>query len=267
MLGNSNPPIALMRSFSRSPAVNIGLSIAIATGLYGISFGALGVASGLSIWQTIALSLLMFTGGSQFAFIGVVSGGGSGSAAFGAAALLGIRNVVYGMQMNRMLKPRGWHKFVAVQITIDESTATAAGQTDVDEQRRGFWTAGLDIFILWNLFTAIGAVLGDAMGDPRRWGLDGAAVAAFLGLLWPRLQAREPVALAIVCALVTVLVVPFVPPGVPILVAAGAAAAWGWFSRGSSDEGLEPDVDPAKYERASGNETSDADTTQREERS
>ncbi|MGO1518163.1 MAG: AzlC family ABC transporter permease, partial [Arthrobacter sp.] len=88
--------------FSQSPAVKTGLSIAVATGLYGISFGALAVASGLGFWQTVALSALMFTGGSQFAFIGVVAGGGAGSAAFGAATLLGIRNIIYGMQMNSM---------------------------------------------------------------------------------------------------------------------------------------------------------------------
>jgi predicted branched-subunit amino acid permease len=243
-----------------SPAVRIGLSIAVATGLYGVSFGALGVASGLSVWQTIALSALMFTGGSQFAFIGVISGGGTGGAAFGAAALLGIRNAVYGMQMNRMLRLTGWRKFAAAQVTIDESTATASGQTDPGEQRRGFWAAGLGIFVLWNLFTAIGAILGDAMGDPRRWGLDGAAVAAFLGLLWPRLRAREPVALAVVCALATVLAVPFVPPGVPIILAAAVAAIWGWFSRGPAEEGLEPDVDPHEYDQAPAEVSSDADT-------
>lgn len=230
-----------------SPAVRIGLSIAVATGLYGISFGALGVASGLSVGQTLALSLLMFTGGSQFAFIGVIGGGGTGAAAFGAATLLGVRNAVYGMQMNAMLRPRGWRKLVAAQLSIDESAATAAGQLDPDEQRRGFWTAGLGVFVLWNLFTAVGAVLGDALGEPRRWGLDGAAVAAFLGLLWPRLRAREPAAIAVVCALVTVVAAPLVPPGVPILVAALVAALWGGFGRGPADEGLEPDVDPAAY--------------------
>ena len=237
-------------SFSPSPAVKIGLSIAVATGLYGVSFGALGVASGLSVWQTVALSALMFTGGSQFAFIGVVAGGGAGSAAFGAATLLGVRNAVYGMQMNRMLRPRGWRRLLAAQVTIDESAATAAGQLDPDEQRRGFWVAGLGVFALWILFPLAGALLGDALGDPRRWGLDGAAVAAFLGLLWPRLRAREPVALAVVCALATVLALPRVPPGVPILLAALVAALWGWFSRGPADEGLEPDVDPAGYEDA-----------------
>lgn len=108
------------------------------------------------------------------------------------------------------------------------------------------------MFVLWNLFTLAGALLGDALGDPRRWGLDGAAVAAFLGLLWPRLRAREPVALAVVCALVTVLAMPWVPPGVPILLAALVAALWGWYSRGPADEGLEPDVDPADYDAAGG---------------
>lgn len=227
-----------------TPAVRIGLSIALATGLYGVSFGALAVASGFSVGQAAALSLLMFTGGSQFAFIGVIGAGGSGMAAFGAATLLGIRNAVYGAQINRMLRPRGWLRPLSAQLTIDESAATAAGQDAPAEQRRGFWVAGVGVYLLWNLFTLLGALLGDALGDPRRWGLDGAAVAAFLGLLWPRLRAREPLAIAVTCALVTVLALPWAPPGVPILLAAAVAALWGWFGRGPADEGLEPDVTP-----------------------
>lgn len=216
----------------QSPGVKLGLSIALATGLYGVSFGALGVAAGLGVWQVAALSLLMFTGGSQFGFIGVIAGGGAGPAAFGAAALLGVRNAVYGMQLNQMLLPRGWRKLLAAHITVDESTATAASQVDPVEQRRGFWTAGFAIFALWNAFTLAGALLGDALGDPRRWGLDGAAVAAFLGLLWPRLRHREPVVVAVTCGLATVLAMPWVPSGIPVLVAAAVAAAWGWLGRG-----------------------------------
>jgi len=231
-------------STALTPAVRIGLSISVATGLYGISFGALSVASGLDFWQTMALSLLLFSGGSQFAFIGVVAGGGSGLAAMGAATLLGMRNGIYGMQLNALLQPKGWRRFAAAQVTIDESTATSTGQTDPAEQRRGFWTAGVGVFVLWNIFTAVGALAGSALGDPKQWGLDGAAVAAFLGLLWPRLNGREPVAIAVVCALATVLAVPLVPAGVPILVAALVAAVFGWFSSGPRDEGLEPDVDP-----------------------
>lgn len=217
----------------------MGLSIAVATGLYGISFGALSVAAGLDVWQTMALSSLMFTGGSQFAFIGVMAGGGTGSAALGAATLLGVRNAVYGMQMNRLLQPQGWRKCLAAHLTIDESAATASGQLEPAEQQRGFWVAGVGVFVLWNLVTLLGALLGDALGDPRKWGLDGAAVAAFLGLLWPRLQQREPVALAVLCGVVTMLAIPLLPPGLPILVAAVVGAAWGWWrSARRSQEGL-----------------------------
>ncbi|WP_082177762.1 AzlC family ABC transporter permease [Arthrobacter sp. RIT-PI-e] len=228
----------------RSPALRIALSVSIATGLYGISFGALSVAAGLDVLQTLALSLLLFSGGSQFAFIGVLAGGGGGISAMSAAALLGIRNGVYGMQVNLLLRPRGWRRLAAAHVTIDESVATATGQGDPAEQRRGFWGAGLGVFVLWNLFTLVGALAGDALGDPARWGLDGAAVAAFLGLLWPRIRARQPAAIAVVCAVVTLLTVPFVPPGIPILVAALVAGVLGFAGFGPRTEGLEPDVEP-----------------------
>lgn len=232
-------------SLLKSAAFKVGVSISAAVGIYGVSFGALATASGLSVLQACALSLLMFTGGSQFAFIGVISGGGSGAAATAAAVLLGLRNGVYGMQLNVMLRPRGvLAKVGHAQLTIDESMATATGQTEPREQRIGFLTAGLGIFCMWNLFTFIGAMAGNAIGDPKTYGLDGAAVAAFLGLLWPRLKGREPIAIAVVCGLVTALAVPFVPGGVPIIVAAVVAALIGWFSHGRADEGLEPDLDP-----------------------
>lgn len=208
-----------------TPAIRMGLSIAIAVGLYGISFGALAVAAGLSVWQACALSALMFTGGSQFAFIGVLGGGGGLPAATAAASLLGIRNAIYGVQLSTLLRPQGWWRPLQAHLTIDESMATASAQTDADEQRRGFWTAGVGVWLLWNLFTLVGALLGSRIGDPQAWGLDGAAVAAFLGLLWPRLKGRDAFAMAAAAALATVVAVPFVPPGVPIIVAAAVSAA------------------------------------------
>lgn len=224
--------MSIRRTISESPGLRAGLSIGVAVGLYGISFGALATTAGLSPWQAIALSLLMFTGGSQFAFIGVLSGGGSPGAAVGAASLLGIRNAVYGIQINALVQPPPRLKPLAAQVTIDESTATALGQTSATEQRRGFWSAGLAVFILWNVFTAVGAFAGQALGDPKQWGLDGAAVAAFLGLLWPRLKKREPVAIAVVCAVVTAVAVPWLPAGVPILLAAVVSAGLGLWTGG-----------------------------------
>jgi predicted branched-subunit amino acid permease len=212
-----------------TPAIRMGLSIAIAVGVYGVSFGALSVAAGLSVWQTVALSALMFTGGSQFAFIAVIGGGGTGAAAWAAATLLGIRNGIYGMQLKALLRPPGRLIPLMGQLTIDESTATAVAQDDHDERVRGFWTSGLGVYVMWNSFTLLGALAGNAIGDPKLWGLDGAAVAAFLGLLWPRLTGRDPIAVAIIAAVATIAMVPLVPPGIPVLVAAAVTAGvWAW---------------------------------------
>lgn len=200
----------------------MGVSIAAAVGVYGVSFGALSVAAGLTVAQTIVLSALMFTGGSQFAFVGVIGGGGSYPAALAAASLLGLRNGVYAVNLDGMLRPPGRLKPLYAHLTIDESMATASAQLDPDEQRRGFFTAGGGVWITWNLFTAVGAVAGSAL-DPQRFGLDGAAVAAFVGLLWPRLKNRAAWETAALCAVVTVLLVPVLAPGLPILVAGGAA--------------------------------------------
>ncbi|HSO69269.1 MAG TPA: AzlC family ABC transporter permease [Arachnia sp.] len=225
-----------------SPAQRRGLSVGVATGLYGISFGALAVAAGLTVGQACVLSLLMFTGGSQFAFVGVVGGGGALASATAAASLLGVRNAIYGVTANAMLRPSGWRRFAAAHLTIDESIATASAAEDPVEERRGFWAGGVAVFVLWNLFTLVGALLGDALGDPKAWGLDGAAVAAFLGLLWPRLRGRDPIAIAMVSAVVTVAVAPFVPAGIPIIVAAGVAVAMTLAQhRGASTAA--PDVD------------------------
>ena len=178
------------------------------------------------MWQTCALSALMFTGGSQFAFIGVVAGQGTGAAAWAAATLLGIRNGVYGMQLKALIRPPGRLIPLMAQLTIDESTATATAQDDHDERVRGFWTAGVGVYVLWNASTLVGALVGNSIGDLSAWGLDGAAVAAFLGLLWPRLHGRDPVAIAVVAALATLLTRPLLPPGIPVLVAAAVTAGW-----------------------------------------
>jgi predicted branched-subunit amino acid permease len=211
-------------------------SVGIATGAYGISFGALSVASGLDVWQTVALSALMFTGGSQFAFVGVIGAGGSGLAAIAAASLLGIRNGLYGLQVARFLDARGLRRLAAAHLTIDESTAVGVVQPTVSARRQGFGTTGIAVFLFWNAFTALGAVVGNAVGDPRRWGLDGAAAAAFLALLWPRLRSRDAAATAVAAVVVTLIAIPLTPPGIPVVAAVLAAVVVGlWSPRCPSD--------------------------------
>jgi branched chain amino acid efflux pump len=217
----------------RAVVLRQALSIGVATGAYGVSFGALAVAAGLSVAQTCALSLVMFTGGSQFAFVGVVGAGGSAGAAIATAALLGARNGFYGLQIARLLRPRGWRRPLAAQVTIDESTAVATAQVVVrpdrpELARLGFWATAAAVFALWNAATLVGALLGDALGDPRRYGLDAAAAAAFLALLWPRLASRRARAVAASAVLVASLLVPALPPGAPVLAAALVAVVAGW---------------------------------------
>lgn len=246
----SGPLMAKKTSSWMTPATKMGASIAIATGLYGISFGALSIAAGLNLWQTVVLSAIMFTGGSQFAFIGVIAGGGTGAAAFTAASLLGVRNAVYGMQIKQTLRPSALQVPLMAHVTIDESTATSLSQGTYPERVRGFWTAGLGVFLLWNFFTVAGALLGESLGDPAAWGLDGAAVAAFLGLLWPRLKTMEPQLIALGAALITAAAVPFTAPGIPILLTAACAVIFALlsFRRGepATEHGRREQIDGRK---------------------
>ena len=207
--------------------VRRALSVGLAASLYGVSLGALGVASGLTVAQTCVMSLLLFTGGSQFALVGIIGGGGSAASAITASSLLGIRNGLYGLQLKPILGVRGLRRVAAAQVTIDESTAVAVTQDEPPEQRRGFWITGAVIFVGWNLTTFIGALAGDALGDPKQYGLDAAAAGAFLGLLWPRLSTREPVAVAVGAALVAAVLVPVVPAGLPVVAAAVVAVVAG----------------------------------------
>jgi predicted branched-subunit amino acid permease len=207
------------------------LGIAVASGAYAISFGAISTAAGLSLLETCALSVLMFTGGSQFALVGVVGGGGSIWAGAAAAALLGSRNAMYGLRLSSILNLRGWRRPLAAQFVIDETTAMAIARDDPGLAGYAFWRTGMALFIFWNTGTLIGALATQAISDPRVFGLDAAPPAAFLALLAPRLRAREPLAIALAAAVVAILVLPFVPAGVPLLIVAVLVAVYGWLRR------------------------------------
>ena len=229
---------------ARSQVETMSLGVGIATGLYGISFGALAVAAGLEIWQAQLLSILMFSGGSQFAFIGVVASGGLASlpAAIASAWLLGIRNGFYALQMKPLLGVLGWKTPIAAQLNIDETTGVATAQSNLADTRKGFWLTGVSVFVFWNLLTFAGALLGESIGDPSAYGLDAAAAAAFLGLLWPRLRALQPIAVAVAAAVIAVVLSPLLPAGLPILIAALSAVVVGGFNVFAAkplDEGVE----------------------------
>ncbi|GAB3258929.1 AzlC family ABC transporter permease [Alteromonas gracilis] len=222
-------------------------AVSVATGAYGISFGAVSVASGLSVWQTCALSLLMFTGASQFALVGVLGAGGTPLSGAVTALLLGTRNTLYGLRLAPTLGWRGPRRLAAAQLVIDESTAMAVTRETREGARLGFLATGLGVFALWNLATLAGALTGDLLGDPRRFGLDAAVGAAFLALLWPRLTDSRNRLAAVLGAALALSLVPLTPAGVPVLAAGVVALGLGLIARDRPDatEIPGPDDTPA----------------------
>ncbi|MFN6292135.1 MAG: AzlC family ABC transporter permease [Candidatus Nanopelagicaceae bacterium] len=216
--------------FNKRTVLRDSLAVAIPVGTYGAAFGAASVAAGFSILQTCLLSLLLFSGASQFAVVGVMGAGGSALSAIATGSLLGFRNGLYGLKMAPILKLRGLKKILAAQLTIDESTGVAIGQESrgVEASRYGFWATGIGVYVFWNLFTLAGAIGAQAIGDPSAWGLDAAVPAAFLGLVWPRLIDTKTRFVAIAAALLAIALTPIAPAGVPIIATVAIAVIFGW---------------------------------------
>ena len=169
------------------------------------------------------MSLLMFTGASQFAAVAIIGAGGNPLSALGTALLLAARNGAYALSMGRIMPSGRAKKLVAAQLVIDESSAMAQAQRTLGAAQEAFWTTGLSVFIFWNLGTLIGVLLGEVIGDPMVWGLDAAFPAGFLALLAPHLKDRNKRRAALIGAGVAAVTIPFLPAGLPVLLAASGA--------------------------------------------
>ena len=188
---DSDPVDATSWDRLRREVVRDAAAVGVAVGTYGISYGALGTSSGLSVLQTCALSVLAFTGGSQFALIGVIGSGGAAASGVATALMLGFRNLLYGLRLAPTLQVHGAVRLPAAQLVIDETTAMTISQTQPRASRLAFWATGLMVYTLWNVATLVGAVGASALGDPKRFGLDAAVGAAFLGPAVAAAQARD----------------------------------------------------------------------------
>jgi predicted branched-subunit amino acid permease len=209
-------------------AVGVGLAV----GAYGLSFGAIATAAGLSVLEACALSLLLFSGGSQFAYVGAIASGGGPVAAVLTAVLLGTRNSLYGLRLAPLLRVRGARRLLAAQLTIDESAAMAVAQDTPPRSRLAFWATGTAVFVCWNAATVVGAVGAQSLSDPKTLGLDAAVGAAFLALVAPRRTETGALTVFVVAALVALALTPFLGYGLPVLLAAVAAVGAGWKARG-----------------------------------
>ncbi|MEV0113973.1 AzlC family ABC transporter permease [Streptomyces sp. NPDC050844] len=208
-----------------SAVVRDALGVGVAVGLSGFAFGVTSAGSGLTVLQTCALSLLVFTGASQFALVGALAGGGNPFTAAAGAFFLGVRNAFYGLRLSQLLAlPRAVRPFAAHWV-IDETTAVSLAQPTRRAARIGFTVTGLSLYVLWNLTTLLGALGAEAIGDTDAWGLDAAGPAVFLALLAPMLRTTTERAVAAVAVVLGLGLLPVLPAGVPVLVAALAVPA------------------------------------------
>jgi predicted branched-subunit amino acid permease len=225
--------LAHVSTAARSQTLRDAVGLGVAVGLYGAAFGAAAVAAGLTPWQAVTMSALMFTGASQFALVGVLGAGGSALAAVASALLLGTRNTVYGVRLVPLLRPRrGLRRFGTAHWVIDESTALAVAAPDRQLAWLAFLAGGGTIFLLWNATTLAGALGAAALSGTARAALDAVVPAAFLGLLWPRLRPAFPEAavqrrVALGGVVIALVLTPFVPPGVQVIAAVAAVALAG----------------------------------------
>ncbi|HWH31263.1 MAG TPA: AzlC family ABC transporter permease [Egibacteraceae bacterium] len=206
------------------------LVIGVAVGIYGVSFGVLAVAAGVSVWQAVGLSALVFAGGSQFAAVGVIAAGGAPLTAVAGGLLLNSRMAAFGLALAPVLGGSVPTRMLAAHLLIDESSAMALAEDDPRAARRAFWLTGVSVFVCWNAATLFGALAGSLIGDPEAIGLDAAFPAGFLALLGPLLTDRAARASALAGALIALALLPFTPAGVPIL-AASAGVLGGLLAR------------------------------------
>ncbi|MDR3083339.1 MAG: AzlC family ABC transporter permease [Streptomyces sp.] len=205
--------------------VRDALGVGVAVGLSGFAFGVTSAGSGLTLLQTCALSLLVFTGASQFALVGALAAGGNPFTAAAGAFFLGVRNAFYGLRLSQLLALRRGVRPFAAQWVIDETTAVALAQPSRRSVRIGFTVTGLTLYVLWNLTTLLGAVGAQAVDNTDAWGLDAAGPAVFLALLAPMLKTTAERAVAGAAVVLGLGLLPVLPAGVPVLVAALAAPA------------------------------------------
>ena len=210
----------------RAAIARAAAGIGVYAAAFGLAFGAVAVAAGLSVLQAVALSAVMFTGASQFALVGILAAAGSPFAALAAALLLGVRNAFYGVPVAGIVRPRGLGRLLTAHFVIDETTAMAVAQPERRAGRFAFWATGLSLCGMWNLGTLASALIGSSI-NTSTLGLDAAAPAIFLALLWPQLSRDRGHAVAVGAVIVSLALVTFTPAGVPIIAAAGVAIAAG----------------------------------------
>src|SRR5262245_61748482 len=199
------------RTIDRSLVRDVA-AIWLAVGFVGVSYGAIAVGSGVPLWATVAMSIFVFAGGSQFLAVGMLAAGNPLAAVLGGL-LLNARHLPFGIAVGDIISSSWRVRAVGSHVMVDEAVAFAMAQPDPVRRRHAYWLTGVGIFVVWNIGTVLGALLGQAVGDPSRLGLDAAFPAALIALLMPSFAAADARRVALVGAMLAVAVTPVLPAG------------------------------------------------------
>lgn len=200
---------------------DIGLTY-LAVFFIGLSYGAVAVASGFPLWVPAAQSVLVVAGASEFLFVGIVAAGGSPFAAALAGLLVNSRHLPYGLALPPGVTGRGWRRLFGTHLMNDESVVFALAQEDLRAKRAAYWACGLATVISWPGGAALGALIGSAVHDTGAFGLDAMFPAVILALIVKDLRDPRIMRAALAAAAIALAAAPFLPAGLPVLLALAA---------------------------------------------
>jgi 4-azaleucine resistance transporter AzlC len=212
---------SIYRTLARGTLRDIALAC-LAVWFIGLSYGAIAVASGFPLWFPAAQSVLVLAGASEFLFIGIVAAGGNPIAAALAGLLVNSRHLPYGLALPDVTTTgpgRIWRRLLASHVMNDETVVFALAQEDLPRKRAAYWTCGLGVLLCWPAGAVLGALIGGAIGNTNAFGLDAMFPAVILALIMPALRDRVTVRAALAGAAIALAATPFLPAGLPVLLA------------------------------------------------
>ncbi|MGV0156889.1 AzlC family ABC transporter permease [Rhodococcus sp. GB-02] len=214
---------SLWRTVDRD-TIRVTVLICLSVAVVGVSYGVTAGSAGFSIWQLLALAVLVLGASSEFLFIGIIAAGGGALAAVVAGLLINSRNFAYGLAAGSFLgearhRGSGWRKLVGAHLVNDESVAVAMAQGSVKQKRAAFWFCGIGIAVSWPIGALLGGLLGGVVQDPAALGLDAAFPVVILALVLPALREKVTLLAGVIGAAVAVATSPFLPSGTVPLVA------------------------------------------------
>ncbi|MEU2283866.1 AzlC family ABC transporter permease [Streptomyces sp. NPDC013178] len=219
---------SLLRTPWTRPLIRDSSLVWLASGVVGVSFGAISVAGGLPVWVPVAMSLVVYAGSAQFSAVGVLLAGGGPFAAAATGLLLNTRTAAFSLAVADLLGPGRAARLLGAHLVTDETVAFALAQPDPARRRAAFWISGLGLFAVWNAGVLAGALAGTALGDTTAYGLDAAFPAVLVALVLPSLRKDAPLRrAAAVGALLALAAAPALPAGVPVLLALAGLVLYG----------------------------------------